>query len=107
MSEDYSPSLGTCCGCGNVLNVRTIVNVHKKSPTPGRGWGCVVCGLPFDGAVAVLCDECADKAEKGKKNIFKYACKGYPATDGRVPFESLKGDHDHDMSKHPEASGRN
>jgi NMD protein affecting ribosome stability and mRNA decay len=30
-------------------------------PTPGRGWGCVVCGVPSDGAVAVLCDACVER----------------------------------------------
>lgn len=35
-----------------------LLSLQKKSPTPGRGWGCVVCGLPADGAMAAVCNAC-------------------------------------------------
>ena len=31
----------------------------------------------------------------------RFACRGYPAADGRVPIASLTGTHDHDRSQHP------
>jgi hypothetical protein len=89
-------NLGTCCVCGqNGVTVRNIYSLHQKCPTPGKGWGCVVCGLPSDGAIAVVCDECHKRGAQ-----LKFACAGYPGIDGRVPVESLEGYHDHDLTKH-------
>ena len=48
------PNLGPCCHCGRTDDVRTIVMLSRRGPMPGCGWGCVVCGLPLDGAIAVL-----------------------------------------------------
>jgi hypothetical protein len=94
MSSDESNAdqldLGTCCACGGTQGVRNVIMLDKKAPIPGRGWGCVVCKLPLDGAIAVLCDDCLDsKAE------IRFACRGYPATDGRVPIGELSGLHEH------------
>jgi len=78
-------------------DVFNIILLHKKVPIPGHGWGCLQCNLPPDGAVAVLCHKCmAKKAEP------KFACRGYPANEGRIPIDELKGGHEHDWSKHPE-----
>jgi hypothetical protein len=95
------PNLGPCCVCGRSKNVRTIVHLPFKSPIPGRGWGCVLCDLPPDGAVAVVCDRCCKTfiAEVSLND----ACKGYPASDGRVPYSSLSGHHAHNMTKHNES----
>lgn len=99
MSEaEPSESLGTCCLCECTEGVRNILNVSKKSPTPGRGWGCMICDLPCDGAIAVLCDFCFEKVRSGE--AIKFACKGFPALDGRVPFSDLAGVHRHDKLKH-------
>lgn len=98
MNEESTPSLGTCCLCEGTANVRTILNVAKKAPTPGRGWGCLVCELPNDGAIAVLCDVCCEKVQAGAAP--KFACQGYPATDGRVLFTELQGEHKHDRVRH-------
>lgn len=96
--------LGTCCGCGARKRVRGLVCLPKKSPIPGHGWGCLVCDLPADGAMAVLCDRCFDRAEEeGLEAVLRFACRGYPATDGRVPIGELQGIHEHDLSQHPEA----
>jgi hypothetical protein len=32
----------------------------------------------------------------------RFACRGYPGKDGRVPIEELQGEIHHDESKHPE-----
>jgi hypothetical protein len=96
-----TPSFGPCCICGGDFKVRNVLMLHRKSPIPGRGWGCVVCKLPNDGAVAVLCDPCF-KQLKAKKAKLRFACKGYPSKDGRVSIDELAGAHDHDMRFHPE-----
>jgi hypothetical protein len=95
--EEYDGSaLGPCCGCGEEgPTVRNILMLEQKSPIAGHGWGCVVCGLPPDGATAVLCDDClAQEAE------LIWACRGYAATEGRVGIESLTGQHRHDPGAH-------
>jgi hypothetical protein len=107
MRDDYlhppagdRPSLGTCCCClRSGPSVRSVVMLDRKCPTPGRGWGCPRCGLPNDGAVYVACDACVRK-----RTPPRWACRGYPGVDGRVPIDSLAGEHRHDLSRHPELS---
>lgn len=91
--------LGPCCICEGTRGVRNVIMLHQKAPLAGRGWGCVVCGLPAGGAVAVLCDECLEKFQ-AKRAALKFACRGYPGQDGRVPFASLTGQHEHDHRIH-------
>lgn len=84
-----------CCGKNN-HTVRNILMLAFKSPTPGTGWGCVVCGLPADGASSILCDECIEN-EKQPKLIFK----GYAADIETVPIDEIKKiPFDHDWSLH-------
>jgi hypothetical protein len=93
---DASATIGPCCGCGATQGVKNILMLNRRSPSPGKGWGCVVCGLPFDGAVAVMCDACL-----GTKP--KFVCIGYPASDGRCPIgECPPEKFEHDMAKHAE-----
>jgi len=79
--------LGACCICETHYGVTNILMIARRSPIPGRGWGCVVCDLPQDGAVAVLCDGCRELVEAGSNPIF--VCRGWPATDGRVRYSDL------------------
>ncbi len=89
--------LGPCCICGSAgYGVRNVMMLHFKNQVPGHGWGCVVCGLPPDGAVAVLCDPCFDRLNAGEATL-KFVCRGYPATEGRIPFPELTVPHDHNM----------
>jgi hypothetical protein len=68
----------------------------------GRGWGCLACGLPPVGVVAVVCDDCLVRYERDP-TCLRFFCVGHPGTDGRrdivdlnpVPFE-------HDLTNHPE-----
>lgn len=92
-------NLGPCCICEGTSGVRNVIMLAFKGQVPGHGWGCVVCDLPSDGACVVLCDPCA-KAWDEDGTPFRFACRGYPAEDGRVPIEELVERHDHDQAKH-------
>jgi hypothetical protein len=93
-----SLDLGACCACGCTgPSVRNLLLLEKKAPISSHGWGCVVCGLPPDGASAVVCDACLDQEAE-----LIWACRGYPATEGRVGIEILIGAHCHDPGFHPE-----
>lgn len=93
---DDAPNLGPCCGCGlEGPAVRNILMLQKKSPLAGKGWGCFTCGLPSDGATAVVCDGCLHS-----KAPLVTACRGCPGADGRVPIGELGGSHHHDLAAH-------
>lgn len=87
--------LGSCCRCGKYgKSVRNILMIHQLAPTPGTGWGCVVCGLPTNGAVAVMCDACMYLEPL-------LVCVGYPYENVRRKIEFLADvPFDHDLSKH-------
>lgn len=94
-------SLGPCCGCGcEGPEVRNIMMLDKIAPVPGTGWGCVVCGLPNDGAIAVTCDDCAGSEVNGFSHV-RYVCAGYAGDGVRVPLAGLSpAPFRHDQSKH-------
>lgn len=94
------PDLGPCCACGKTgPSVRNIYAYSLLAPEPGKGWGCLVCGLPPDGALAVVCEECHNSNAEVVD-----VCRGYPGDGDRVPKKSLsKVPFEHDMSRHPEA----
>jgi hypothetical protein len=71
--------------------------LDKRCVVSGHGWGCLVCGLPADGASYVLCDDCHDH-----QRAPRFACRGYPGEDGRIAIQMLTTSFKHDMSKHPE-----
>jgi len=100
--SNFMTELGSCCACGSVENVVNIISLQKLCPIPGRGWGCFECGRAQNGAIAVTCENCGPNKPGDPMPELKYACKGYPATDGRVAIDSLGGEFDHDYSKHPE-----
>ncbi len=87
---------GPCCACGGEVNVRNIVMLNVKGTEAGTGWGCVLCHLPCDGALAVLCDDCLDKK---KEPVF--AVDGYLVEKKRIPIDRLITPHVHDRCKHP------
>ncbi len=88
--------LGRCCACGQAGgDVHNVICLDKLAPLPGHGWGCVLCDLPFNGAVAVLCDSCL-----AAERQLRWACRGYPNTEGRIRIDRLEGEYRHDMLKH-------
>lgn len=94
--EEFSQDLGPCCTCGTRVGVTNIVMLPLRGPSPGTGWGCVVCDLPADGAIAVLCDACTEQP-------IKTVCDGYPKEGKRVAIDDLPpGEFDHDAAKHAE-----
>jgi hypothetical protein len=80
--------------------VRNIVMLSHPALIKGQGWGCVECGLPCDGAIAVVCDGCLT-IYQADQSALRFFCLGYPASLGRVSIADLPQDHfDHDNSKH-------
>jgi hypothetical protein len=95
-------NLGKCCCCEKENEtVRNAITLDKKSPVTPGGWGCFICDLPPQGAVAVVCDDCLEKIMI-KESKIKFACLGYPGENRRLEIEKLTEDFSHDMSKHPE-----
>jgi len=82
--RDPIPDMGACCNCGGTARVRTIVLLPLRAPVPGTGWGCGVCNLPPDGAMAVLCDNCVRRGDNPQ-----FAISGYVSSNSRVPIDSL------------------
>jgi hypothetical protein len=94
-------SLGECCACRGTENVRNIVAIAKRGPVSGKGWGCVVCGLPMDGAISVVCDSCLES----KAPILE-VCYGVPKENRRLHIDSLSEVFEHNMGLHAEEERR-
>lgn len=100
MSEIDMPALGPCCICGGEERICRIVLLDRRCAVPGHGWGCAICGLPPDGAAAVLCGPCCDLWRAGIAAL-KTACRGFPASDGRIPIDDLSPEpFVHDAAEH-------
>jgi hypothetical protein len=94
--QNDGPTLGACCICGGTEAVHNIIMLSRRGVVSGHGWGCVVCHLPMDGAYAVLCDRCLP-AWEADNSVLVMACRGYPASEGRIPIAELpEGVFDHD-----------
>lgn len=101
LGDDLEPQFGECCACrcaGSANNpVRNVVMHEFRAPIAGKGWGCVVCQLPLDGAVSVICDRCRD-TEVEVVDV----CSGYPAENVRVAFRLMdKTPFAHHPALHP------
>lgn len=106
--EEPEPMIGRCCRCGKLKTLRTLAQLPYKGPTPGRGWGCMVCDLPPDGMVAIICDECAELPAL-EANL-RWICSDYPSSTKRHSWANAKKHlvpHNHDLSKHPEITVNN
>ena len=94
MDEDY----GSCCICESQTDVRNIIQLDYKVKSES-GWGCVQCGLPAEGAVAIVCDACIERYGDNIEEKIIYLMDGgqrrlvVPPVEGRIP-------HKHDMSRH-------
>ncbi|NET37401.1 MAG: hypothetical protein F6K19_36145 [Cyanothece sp. SIO1E1] len=95
-NEDYLLDLGPCCACGKHDNtVRNMLMLEKLAPVPGKGWGCFVCDLPMNGALAIVCDQCLENKAELKQAIYDD-----PAKKLRCDIEELQGHFTHDLTKH-------
>jgi hypothetical protein len=94
MSDDID--LGPCCACGvRGLVVRNIVALDVRGPSPSQGWGCLVCHLPANGAVAVVCDACLDQDVP-----ITHICVGYPGEGKRASRADYTEPFRHDEGRH-------
>jgi hypothetical protein len=89
--------VGPCCSCGEIWNVRTLVLLNRRTPRPGLGWGCSVCNLANDGAIAVLCDYCVKQGWEAVQAVV-----GPLGSTQRTPVVSLPAWPGHDEQKHAE-----
>ena len=89
--DDY----GLCCICEGKLDIVNIVNLPFKVKSES-GWGCVVCDLPMEGAVSLLCSICIEDFVIEDIKFLTYG------KTGRIPLphEYERVIHEHDMSKH-------
>jgi hypothetical protein len=94
--ENPDLKLGPCCICGGEdAPIAGLEMLSVKGEVPGHGWGCLVCALPADGACAVICAKCLPGYERGDVKP-RFACRGWPGSDGRVPIGELTVPHAHD-----------
>src|SRR5262245_26737062 len=94
MTDEFD--LGPCCACfRRGRTVRNILMLPFKAPVAGMGWGCIVCGLACDGALAVLCDYCFHT-----KRTPTHICVGYASSGKRATRPERPEPFDHDVTKH-------
>lgn len=94
--EDGPIMIGPCCACRRTdVELRNLVMLHVRAPVLGTGWGCVVCGLPSDGALAIVCDACLEEDRPIVDAIEGYATKGQ-----RVPRDTLTVPFEHKLIPH-------
>jgi hypothetical protein len=91
-------NLGPCGCCAGLYRVRNLIMLPLRAPQPGTGWGCLVCDLPQDGALAAVCDPCLDAGA-----VVLYAIDGPAGSKERVAVARLGAEFRHDLRKHPEA----
>lgn len=98
--------LGPCCCCeATGPTVRNLVMIERRTRLDGTGWGCVTCDLPNNGALAVICDACAEAAMRSetKQPDLRFVIDDYPARKKRLPYASTDGTTwAHDPAFHPE-----
>jgi hypothetical protein len=98
--------VGRCCCCDQVAELPNLMMLDVRGPdtATGKGWGCAVCGLPADGAMAALCRRCIpDDWQPGQPKPageIRFACTGYVSEPGRVPRAELVEAFEHDSKKH-------
>ncbi len=104
--NDDEPDLGRCCICEKAGDITLIVTLPRRCVVPGHGWGCFECGLPSDGAMAVICRECEPIYLADHDTALRFFCRSYPGSEGRISIDELPEDHfDHDEAKHAQSGG--
>mgnify|MGYP000267757616 CR=1 FL=1 len=101
--------LGPCCECGLREAVGILLlplRVLDGALGLGQGWGCAVCKIPQDGAMAVLCDSCGAEFEAEREDPDRLPKRAVVGVVGQVPSErveitKLKEPFLHDPAKCP------
>jgi hypothetical protein len=75
------------------------------APQSGTGWGCFQCGLPMDGATAVLCDDCLEAEAE-----ILFVIDGQPLDRKRLGIDEAREraggrPFNHNLNMHPEVTG--
>lgn len=100
--ENGIATVGTCCACRRAdVGLRNVVCMTFRAPESafGKGWGCVVCAIPGNGALAVICDNCM-----GREAPIVDVCAGYLAEPARAEAEPLRAiPWSHIRAFHPDA----
>lgn len=93
-----------CCACGELKSpCRTIGQLNLKAPKGSSGWGCMVCHLPMEGAMVVVCDECNERFDREDETLeIRWAIAGDFDSDDRVLISELTEPHEHNPRFHPE-----
>jgi len=86
---------GPCCCCLRLKEIRNLIMLPVRAPVAGTGWGCFVCGLPPDGAVAACCDECVAAGAP-----IRFACRDHPSKIARIPRDEPTEPFTHDLALH-------
>jgi hypothetical protein len=95
---DYVLHFGSCCACEREdESVRNVVALSVKAPMPNTGWGCMVCGLPLNGALAVVCDTCMEE-----KRPIVWVIYGMALSGERVLRSTCTEPFEHNLQYHPE-----
>ena len=90
---------GACCICeAETADVQNIIMLDYKTRSESV-WGCYVCWLPFEGAVACVCDTCIEKYDNVEAEI-----KFLMDSHRRIPVPPVEERvlHQHNLSLHPE-----
>lgn len=87
--------MGACCACEGTDDVNNIVQLNLLAPKPGTGWGCTTCHIRCDGAIAVVCDQCADTSAP-----LLFAVDGYVCNKKRIKIDELVIPFGHDIRHH-------
>ena len=56
-------------------DVRNLIELNYKIESESA-WGCFQCGLPIEGAVAIVCDTCIEKYSDNIEDEIKFLMDG-------------------------------
>ena len=108
MTDFNAATFGVCCACME-KPAHHIVLLPFELPAPALtltptciSWGCVVCGLPAKGAVAVLCGACSEEFASAQTPLGKIrmVVAGETLHGLRLGVRNLAGVFGHDSAKH-------
>lgn len=91
---DLGNRFGPCCICEGTVDVWNLITLPFPAPIPGTGWGCTVCNLPADGAIAVVCDACVGESRDRAPLLprLKFVFSGLALEKKRAPIASCQTD---------------